>query len=54
MCNEPIVDITDLAPEIQDKVYRPKPGESYNVDLGEGEIFKGEVRVVDEEVEDEP
>jgi hypothetical protein len=50
VCHEPVIDVLGLPPEIQDKVYRPAPGESYNVELREEDIFgKGEVRVVDEE-----
>lgn len=56
VCQEPVIDVASLPTEIQDKVYRPKPGENYNVVLDEAQIFKkGEVQVVDdEEAEDEP
>jgi hypothetical protein len=54
VCHEPVIDVSNLPSEVRDKVYRPQEGESYHVELEESEIFKkGEVQLVDEEVEDE-
>jgi len=33
VCGEPITDTSKLPPEIQDKVYRPRDHEQYNVEV---------------------
>jgi hypothetical protein len=49
VCHDPIIAIEELPEEIQNRVYKPAPHETYDVKLGTEEIFKpGEVRVVDE------
>ena len=32
MCGKPVIDERKLDPELKDKIYRPSPGEEYNVD----------------------
>jgi hypothetical protein len=39
VCHEPIINVGELPPELQDEVYRPGENEQYNIEV---EFEKGE------------